>query len=85
MGIVINIGLSKSLTQKEWEPVYEETLKLVEAFPLTEIREEEINGIRTNCLAPTKERTYTYRRRGRKEKSYKGWSAAVIWHKTATS
>lgn len=75
MGIVINIVLSKSLTQEEWEPVYEETVKLAEVFPLVEIREEEIHGILTNCLAPTKERTYTYRRRGRKEKTYKGWSA----------
>lgn len=36
MGIFIYENLSKSVTKAEWEKVYEETLVLVDAFPLAE-------------------------------------------------
>lgn len=36
MGIFIYENVSKSVTKAEWEKVYEETLVLVDAFPLAE-------------------------------------------------
>lgn len=56
MGISIHLSISKSVTKKDWEAVYEETLSLVNAFPLVESREVAIRGIKTVCLIPTKER-----------------------------
>lgn len=56
MGIFINIALSKSVTRKEWEEVYQETLQLVKAFPLAERREVSVQGIPTMCLVRTEER-----------------------------
>lgn len=38
MGIFIYLGISKAVQKQEWEEVYEETLQLVQAFPLAEKR-----------------------------------------------
>ena len=32
MGIFLNLSISKSITRQEWEPVYEETLRLAQIF-----------------------------------------------------
>lgn len=60
MGIFIYLKVSTSVTKEEWEKVYEETLQLVNALPLAEKREVNINGIDTICLVPTEEREETY-------------------------
>ncbi len=57
MGIFIRLAISHSVTKDEWQKVYEESLKLVEAFPLAEKEKINIEGIDTICLIPTKERT----------------------------
>ena len=36
MGIVIHLEVSKSTTEEEWNKVYQESLVLVNAFPLAE-------------------------------------------------
>lgn len=58
MGIFIYLDISKSVTKKEWEDVYNETLKLVEKLPLAEKRKVEIHGVDTMCLVHTEERTF---------------------------
>lgn len=73
MGIFIHISISKAVTKCEWEKVYEETLQLVEAFPLAERRTVKCHGIDTICLVPTVEREETYGRND--EKIRKGWFA----------
>lgn len=56
MGIFIHLDVSKAVTKDEWENVYNETLQLVEAFPLVEMRKVNIKGIDTICLTKTIER-----------------------------
>lgn len=60
MGIFIHLAISHSVTKKEWEEVYKESLELIKHFPLAEKREVEIRGIDTICLVPTEEREHTY-------------------------
>ena len=50
MGIFIHMSISKSVTKREWEGVYEETLQLVKAFLLAEKRKVECKGVETICL-----------------------------------
>lgn len=70
MGIFIHLAISKSTTPKEWKAVYEETLQLIKAFPLSEHRTVQCNGIDTYCLVRTQERKY--KRRG---EELLGWFA----------
>lgn len=60
MGIQICLSISKSVTKEEWMEVYEETLKLVEAFPFAEMRKVNCSGIETSCLVRTVEREESY-------------------------
>ena len=60
MGIYVHMSVSKTVTKREWERVYEETLQLVKAFPLAEKREVNCRGVETICLVPTKEREIIY-------------------------
>ena len=60
MGISICLSISKSVTREEWERVYEETLTLVDAFPLAERRKVPVRGIETICLVRSREREITY-------------------------
>lgn len=73
MGIFIYMSVSKSVTPKEWLDVYQETLKLVRAFPLAELREVPIRGIPTTCWVPSEERE-THRGWNR-DKTITGWFA----------
>ena len=73
MGIFIYMTISKSVTQCEWEKVYEETLQLVKVFPLAERRKVKCKGIDTICLVPTVERKETYG--WNDEKTRLGWFA----------
>lgn len=73
MGIEIHLSISDSVTQQEWETVYEETLQLVQAFPLAEVRSVTIKGIHVRCLVPTREQKEIGRwNRGKIDL---GWSA----------
>ena len=47
MGIYIHLSVSASVTQREWEEVYQETFQLVKAFHLAERRLVPIRGIPT--------------------------------------
>lgn len=73
MGIFIHLEVSKSVTEEEWEKVYEETLTLVKAFPLAERRKVPCRGIETICLVPTIEREDSYG--WNNEKTRIGWTA----------
>lgn len=73
MGISIHLNISKSVTQEEWEQVYNETLCLVEKFPLAEKRKVPVHGIDTFCMVSTKEREETYLYP--KKKTVRLWSA----------
>lgn len=71
MGISISIEISKAITSDEWNAVYEETLQLVNAFPLSEdYVKKTINGIDTYCIVRTKEQAIR-----RYEKETVGWTA----------
>lgn len=59
MGIFIYLHISKSVTQEEWEKVYEETLELMKALPFAERTYADIHNINTICLVRTKEREET--------------------------
>lgn len=74
MGIFIHMCISKAVTAQEWEAVYEETLRLVEAFPLAERRMVNCKGIETMCLAPTVERDVELGRWSEK-RIRRGWMA----------
>ena len=58
MGIYIYMPISRSVTHEEWRDVYQETLRLVEAFPLAERRTVSLRGIPTSCLVRTEEREF---------------------------
>lgn len=60
MGIFIHLCISKSVTQEQWEQVYEETLRLVKEFPLAEKRKVTVYGMDTYFMVPTREREETY-------------------------
>ena len=60
MGIYIHLSVSASVTQREWEEVYQETFQLVKAFHLAERRLVPIRGIPTVCAVPTEEREETW-------------------------
>lgn len=58
MGIFINLDISKSVTKKEWEDVYNETLVLIKNFPLAEKKSISIHGVDTLCLVQTEEHCF---------------------------
>ena len=73
MGICIHLAIAKSVTKKEWKAVYEESLKMIDFFPLAEKRKVDIDGIETICLVKTRECEETcgwY-----EEKTRTGWDA----------
>lgn len=72
MGIFINLLVSKSVTKKEWDDVYQETLLLVEKLPLAERRRVYVNGVSTICLVHSAEREFENEWA---HKKYTGWAA----------
>ena len=56
MGVGIRMRVSKSITRNEWEKVYDESLQLIKAFPLAEMRYVECKGVETLCLVQTEDR-----------------------------
>lgn len=52
----INLDVSKAVTKEEWADVYNESLKLIEVFPLAELEEKIFYSVKTPCLTRTKER-----------------------------
>lgn len=52
----INLDVSKAVTKEEWADVYNESLKLIEVFPLAELEEKTFYSVKTPCLTRTKER-----------------------------
>lgn len=73
MGIFIYLVISKSVTKKEWEKVYEETLQLIKHLPLADLREVKIHGIDTTCLVKTEEQEEPYG--WNDEDTIVGWTA----------
>ena len=45
MGVCVHLDIAQSVTSAEWKKVYDETLKLVKAFPLAVYRQVVVRGI----------------------------------------
>lgn len=60
MGVYLDLIVSKSVTQDEWEKVYEETLHLLKFLPLVEFGHKHIDGIRVLCLVKSEERIFEW-------------------------
>ena len=73
MGIFIYVDISKAVTQEEWEKVYEETLTLVNEFPMAETARVKLKGVETYCLIRTEERINKDKY---SEASKKGWAVS---------
>ena len=73
MGIYMHLLVSGAVTPNEWQAAYQETLKLVQAFSLGELREKEVAGVPVYCLTPTEERTQPAA--WRKNGAWTGWTA----------
>lgn len=73
MGIYMHLLVSGAVTPNEWRAAYQETLKLVQAFSLGELREKEVAGVPVYCLTPTEERTQPAA--WRKNGAWTGWIA----------
>lgn len=56
MGIFISLYVAHNVTQEEWEPVYEESLKLAKQFCLIDFENTELFGEELFCGIPVKER-----------------------------
>lgn len=72
MGIYIYQKISKSVTREEWESVYEETLKLVEKFPLARRGSISYAGEEVICAVRTAEEEVN-----EFGKIIRGWSASM--------
>lgn len=83
MGIFIYLEVDKSVTKKEWRKVYQETLKLVHAFPLAEKRKVRCRGIDVICLVPTAEHEEIYG--WNDEKVRIGWTAVGDYETMCTA
>ena len=55
MGIFIHLEVSKSTTEEEWNRVYQESLELVNAFPLAERGTITYFGKQVVCAVRTRE------------------------------
>ena len=73
MGIYMHLLVSGAVTPNDWQAAYQETLKLVQAFSLGELREKEVAGVPVYCLTPTEERTQPAA--WRKNGAWTGWTA----------
>ena len=60
MGIFIYLAVSKGTTEEEWNRVYQESLELVDAFPLAERGKITYCGKQVICAVRTKERKMPY-------------------------
>lgn len=69
MGIFINMRLSSSLTQEEWEPVYKTSLEMAEKMQLYYTGTETIRNNKVKCIIPVRETTRKNMFRGEE----KGW------------
>lgn len=75
MGIFIFTAISKSVTEKEWEKVYKETLTLVEAFPFAERGVITYAGKDVVCAVRTKEREMSFG-----EPKERGWCTTMDYN-----
>lgn len=75
MGIYINLEISKSVTQSEWDKVYAETLLLVKEFPFADRRTVNIHSVETICMVKTKEQEDLYYGMRGKE-TWVGWTVS---------
>lgn len=75
MGIFIFVSISKSVTEKEWEKVYKETLKLVEIFPFAERGIITYAGEDIVCAVRTKEREISFG-----ESKERGWCTTMDYN-----
>ncbi len=82
MGVCVHLDIAQSVTSAEWKKVYDETLKLVKAFPLAEYRQVVVRGIERWCLVRTQEREE--RRGWFKEETTRCWHACGDMKSLAT-
>lgn len=59
MGIFINMKIADTVTQKEWEPVYEKSLLMAKKFGFFDFGRKNIHGEDIMCIFPTVEREFT--------------------------
>ena len=48
------MSISKTVTEEEWDPVFEESLRMLEAFPLADYDVIDIDGYYFGCLSKSK-------------------------------
>lgn len=58
MGIFINMKIADTVTQKEWEPVYEKSLLMAKKFGFFDFGRKNIHGEDIMCIFPTVEREF---------------------------
>ena len=72
MGVFINTLISGAVTQKEWEPVYEESLFMAKELKLLDIEKVDVCGREMYCAVPTHE----YTQKTWDDKEHIGWRAS---------
>lgn len=75
MGIFIFTAVSKSVTEKEWDKVYKETLTLMEALPFAERGTITCEGKEIVCAVRTKEREVAFG-----ESKERGWCTTMDYN-----
>ncbi len=58
MGIFINMKIADTVTQKEWDPVYEKSLLIAKKFGFFDFGRKNIHGEDILCIFPTVEREF---------------------------
>lgn len=69
MGIFIRTYISNSVTQEEWDPVYEKSLLMAKKLGFYDLAYKTIHGERLGCICPVEETIDEER------PSFSGWSA----------
>ena len=56
MGAYLTLLVSKDVSQEEWDPIFKESFKMLDAFPLAMEKTKVIRGYPFNCLVKAKYR-----------------------------
>ena len=56
MGAYLTLLVSKDVSQEEWDPIFKESVKMLNAFPLAMEKTKVIRGYPFNCLVKAKYR-----------------------------
>ncbi len=50
MGAYLTLLVSKDVSQEEWDPIFKESVKMLDTFPLAMEKTKVIKGYPFNCL-----------------------------------